>query len=141
MNSSLISPTGTPTTSLASNASIILNCGNMGVIQETIPTQTDEYAKFVQFAWACGAGYESALATLTKTSAIVFPLSTSALDTNLLDCGYSTTINATNNAPLDCWNCGRSYARDYALSDAFSLRPTNLIQYFVFALLVLCILL
>ncbi|CAI4052831.1 hypothetical protein SUVZ_15G1380 [Saccharomyces uvarum] len=143
MNSSIISSTGTPTTSLASNDSIILYCGNMGVMNETKPTQTDEYAPFYHNVWACGAGYESALATLTKTSAHTFPLSTSDGDTNLVNCGYSTTINILNNSksPVDYWNCGRTYAREYALSDAFSLRPTNLIQYFVFALLICGILL
>ncbi|CAI1714527.1 hypothetical protein SEUBUCD646_0O01460 [Saccharomyces eubayanus] len=142
MSGSIISSTGTLPTSLASNESFTLYCGNMGVMFETKPTQASEYANFLRAAWGCGRGYESAFATLTKTREIVLPLpTTSSSDSNLLDCGYSTTINAMDDSksPVDFWNCGRTYAREYALSDAFSLRPTNLIQYFVFALLILCI--
>ncbi|EJT44464.1 YOL014W-like protein [Saccharomyces kudriavzevii IFO 1802] len=95
--------------------------------------------------WACGAGYESAFATLTKTSTIIYSanMPTSSRNPSVLNCGYQTTINAAESAwsPIDYWNCGRTYARDYALSDALSLKPTNLLQYFLFALFIICIIL
>ncbi|CAI4051127.1 hypothetical protein SKDZ_15G1400 [Saccharomyces kudriavzevii ZP591] len=125
--------------SLPSNGTVVLYCGNMGVMNMSQASACPD------MFWACGAGYESALATLTRTSTIIYSanMPTSSKDPNVFDCGYQSTMYATESArsPVDYWNCGRTYARDYALSDALSLKPTNLLQYFLFALFIICIIL
>ncbi|EHN00317.1 YOL014W-like protein [Saccharomyces cerevisiae x Saccharomyces kudriavzevii VIN7] len=107
--------------SLPSNGTVVLYCGNMGVMNMSQASACPD------MFWACGAGYESALATLTRTSTIIYSanMPTSSKDPNVFDCGYQSTMYATESArsPVDYWNCGRTYARDYALSDALSLKP------------------
>lgn len=107
----------------------------MGVMYTAMSGYETEDA---QAYWACGRAYESAFATLTKkvpgtTFSADMPTSTWH---GVLDCGYSSSINVAENksSPIDYWNCGRTYARNYALSDALSLKPTNMLQYFLLVL-------
>ena len=106
---------------------------------------TEYGASYARYYWQCGREYESAFATLTKEvpgTTFSADMPTSSWD-SVLDCGYSSVINvaANKNSPDDYWNCGRTYARNYALSDALLLKPTNMLQYFLFALFFICIVL
>lgn len=142
MSDSTTSPTTTFSTSLSPNATTSLFCGNMGVMYMTM----SEYGShFAENCWACGTEYESDFATLTKkvpgtTFSANMPTSTWY---SVLDCGYSSSINVAENknSPIDYWNYGRTYARSYALSDALSLKPTNMLQYFLLVLFFICIIL
>ncbi|CAI4791309.1 AQG_2a_G0049540.mRNA.1.CDS.1 [Saccharomyces cerevisiae] len=142
MSDSTTSPTTTFSTSLSPNATTSFFCGNMGVMYTAMSGYETEDA---QAYWACGRAYESAFATLTKkvpgtTFSADMPTSTWH---GVLDCGYSSSINVAENksSPIDYWNCGRTYARNYALSDALSMKPTNMLQYFLLVLFFICIIL
>ncbi|CAI4036767.1 SMKI16G0688 [Saccharomyces mikatae IFO 1815] len=138
MPNSKSSSTPTFSAPLPSNVSSLLYCGSMGAINLNMSTMAA-----VNY-WACGTGYESALLTSTKKAPeTTFSANMPTSSNSILDCGYSSVINLTENnrSAVDYWNCGRTYARDYALSDALSLKPTNVLQYFIFALFIACIIL
>lgn len=127
----------TYSTPVPSNESLIFYCGNNGIMEDSIPGPLRAY-------YACGMEYESALATLTKQMpGTTFSANMHTSSDTILYCGFSSTIDPSknNSSPFDSWNCGRTYARSYALSDALSLKPTNVLQYFIFALFITCIIL